>query len=83
MQRIATPSDFAEAIQSSGLMAFYQECTDAHKREYVKWIEEAKKPETRAKRIGKCIGMLQAKAAKEKRKNRHNCPQAGRIRPGC
>ncbi len=29
-----------------------------HKKEYIQWIEEAKKPETRVKRLEKLVGML-------------------------
>ncbi|MFM8369777.1 MAG: YdeI/OmpD-associated family protein, partial [Chloroflexota bacterium] len=29
-----------------------------HQREYIKWVEEAKKAETRAKRIQKMMDML-------------------------
>jgi uncharacterized protein YdeI (YjbR/CyaY-like superfamily) len=32
----------------------------SHQKEYVMWIESAKKPETRQKRIGKMIQMLRA-----------------------
>jgi hypothetical protein len=38
--------------------AFFEKLSYTHQREYVNWINEAKKPETRASRILKTIGML-------------------------
>ncbi len=38
--------------------AFFDKLSYTHQKEYVKWIEEAKKEETRMARIVKTIGML-------------------------
>ena len=38
--------------------AFFDKLSYTHKREYVTWISEAKKPETRQARILKTIEML-------------------------
>ena len=38
--------------------AFFDKLSYTHKREYVTWINEAKKPETRQNRIAKTIEML-------------------------
>jgi len=59
------PSDFAAAIKQAGLAAFFADCTASHKNEYLKWIHEAKRPETRAKRIAKAAEMIAAKCAEE------------------
>jgi len=52
------PRDFAEALQAAGLAAFFADCTAAHQREYLKWINEAKRPETRNKRIAQAVQMI-------------------------
>ena len=52
------PRDFAEALQAAGLVAFFADCTAAHQREYLKWINEAKRPETRNKRIAQAVQMI-------------------------
>ena len=61
----ATPPDLADALKAAGLSEFFAECTMAHRREYVKWIGEAKRAETRKVRIGKAIEMLSAQRMKE------------------
>jgi len=60
------PQDFSDALKRAGLAAFFADCTAAHRREYLKWIGEAKRPETRAARIEKTIQMISAKRAEEK-----------------
>ena len=40
--------------------AVFDKLSYSHRREYVHWVEEAKKPETRARRIDKTIEMLMA-----------------------
>jgi uncharacterized protein YdeI (YjbR/CyaY-like superfamily) len=59
------PQDFAGALQHAGLSAFFADCTNAHRGEYLKWIAEAKRPETRKARIEKSIKMLSGKRAEE------------------
>ena len=66
--------DLADALKHAGLTAFFADCTPAHRREYLKWIGEAKRPETRAARIAKTMTLLAAKAAEE------NAPPAARQR---
>ncbi len=36
----------------------YEKLSYTHRKEYVRWIEDAKKPETRLNRLGKTIEML-------------------------
>jgi uncharacterized protein YdeI (YjbR/CyaY-like superfamily) len=62
----ATPRDMADALNTAGLANFFANCTPAHRNEYLKWITEAKRPETRKARIGKAIKMLSSKYAEEK-----------------
>jgi uncharacterized protein YdeI (YjbR/CyaY-like superfamily) len=59
------PSDFSDALKTAGLAEFFAGCTSAHKKEYLKWIAEAKRPETRQARITKAIRMLSHKCAEE------------------
>ena len=54
------PHDLTSALKKLGLDGFFAECTPAHRREYLKWIDEAKKPETRQVRIEKTVQMLEA-----------------------
>jgi uncharacterized protein YdeI (YjbR/CyaY-like superfamily) len=65
MSMTAIPPDFLAALKSGGIDTFFAECTPAHQREYIKWISEAKKPETRKVRIEKAAKMLAEKRAQE------------------
>jgi len=60
------PQDIADALKSAGLAEFFAACTPAHQTEYLKWIGEAKRPETRKARIGKAMEMISNKCAEEK-----------------
>jgi uncharacterized protein YdeI (YjbR/CyaY-like superfamily) len=46
------PPDFAEALRVAERRA-YDAMSYTHRKEYVQWIEAAKKPETRLRRIEK------------------------------
>lgn len=59
------PPDFLEALKHAGLAGFFAECTAAHRREYLKWIAEAKRPETRQARIVQAVKMISTKRAEE------------------
>ena len=60
------PPDLAGALKGAGLAEFFRDCTNAHRNEYLKWIAEAKKPETRRDRIGKALKALSERRSKEK-----------------
>lgn len=57
------PKDFSDALKKGGVDDFFAICTTAHRREYLKWIAEAKRPETRRERIQKAVKMLTDKCA--------------------
>lgn len=57
---IVVPKDFIEAMSTiEGLTELYYKQSYTHRKEYVNWINEAKKLETRNRRIVKAIEMLQ------------------------
>ena len=53
--------DKKEALAKAGLLEIFLNLQSSHQREYHKWINEAKKPGTRASRIAKMIEMLKGK----------------------
>lgn len=55
-------SQFAKAERA------FERLSYSHKREYVSWIEEAKRPETRAKRIEQTLTQLTTERGREKRR---------------
>jgi uncharacterized protein YdeI (YjbR/CyaY-like superfamily) len=61
MTRIS--KDFSDALKKSGLDEFFADYASSHRREYLKWIGEAKRPETRTERIRNAVNMLSGKRA--------------------
>jgi len=56
---VAEPTDFARALDADpAARTAYDHLTHSRKREHVRAIESAKKPETRAQRIDKALAML-------------------------
>lgn len=56
---IATPPDLLKALsRRKSAKAAWDKLSYSHRREYINAIEEAKKPETRARRIGKAVEMI-------------------------
>ncbi|MBX0334857.1 YdeI/OmpD-associated family protein [Pontibacter sp. HSC-14F20] len=55
---VEIPQDLREALESAGLLETFEKLAFTHRKEHVLAIQEAKRPETRANRIGKTIEML-------------------------
>ena len=56
---VDVPDDLAAALAGDpAVAAAFDGLSYSHQSEYVEWIEEAKKPETRARRIGKAVERL-------------------------
>ena len=53
------PKDLAAALDEDAT-AFFHALAASHRKEWVRWVEEAKKPETRAARIAKTAEALRA-----------------------
>jgi uncharacterized protein YdeI (YjbR/CyaY-like superfamily) len=53
------PDDFAAALKKSkAAKAAFEKFPPSHQREYIEWIVEAKRPETRTKRLAQAIEMI-------------------------
>ncbi len=58
-ERIVTiPPSFKALLRKEGLLAGFEKLSYTHRKEYVRWIEEAKKEETRQNRMAKAVTML-------------------------
>jgi len=64
--------DFSDALKKSGLAKFFSNLAASHRREYLKWIDEAKRAETRKGRIEKTIKMLSQKSAEKIERSKKN-----------
>lgn len=68
---IPVPDDFAAALSRvPDARRYFVENTTALRREVLRYIEQAKAPATRARRIGNCVRVLAARAKKKSRRTR-------------
>jgi hypothetical protein len=56
---VEVPADLAAALDTA-TRATFDGLSFTHRREYVRWIEEAKREETRKRRVEKAVEMLRA-----------------------
>lgn len=61
------PNDFAAALKKAGVSEFFSAYPPSHKREHLRVIADAKKPETRARRIESAVKMIAGKAVAKKK----------------
>jgi hypothetical protein len=55
---VDVPADLAAALGDGGARTAFDALSYSHRRQYVQWIDEAKRPETRARRIAETIERL-------------------------
>ena len=55
---VETPPALKKLLKKEGLLAGFEKLSYTHRKEYVRWIEEAKKEETRQNRMAKAVTML-------------------------
>ena len=58
---LEVPAPFEKLMKQEGLLPFFETLSYTHRKEYCRWISEAKKEETRSKRLEKAIEMLKQK----------------------
>jgi Bacteriocin-protection, YdeI or OmpD-Associated/Domain of unknown function (DUF1905) len=60
-RRVTVPSDLRAALRAAeGAAEAFDDLSFTHRREYVEWVEEAKRPETRARRIAQTVERVRA-----------------------
>ena len=52
------PADLAEAMTTAGVADAFAALAPSHRKEFVRWITEAKRPETRASRVAQALGRI-------------------------
>ena len=55
---VEVPPDLAKLLDRHGLRPFFEKLSYTHRKEYCRWITEAKKEETRTRRLEKAVEML-------------------------
>jgi uncharacterized protein YdeI (YjbR/CyaY-like superfamily) len=55
---VEVPAKFKELMKREGLLPFFERLSYTHRKEYCRWIAEAKKEETQLRRLAKVVEML-------------------------
>jgi bifunctional DNA-binding transcriptional regulator/antitoxin component of YhaV-PrlF toxin-antitoxin module len=58
VRTVEVPPQFEKWMKKEGLRAVFDQLSYTHRKEYCRWISEAKKQETRSRRLEKAIAML-------------------------
>ena len=58
VRTVELPVEFEKLMKKAGLLQVFNKLSCTHRKEYCRWITEAKKEETRLKRLEKAIEML-------------------------
>jgi hypothetical protein len=58
IRAVEVPAEFKNSMKKEGLLPVFEKLSYTHRKEYCRWITEAKKEETRLRRLEKAIEML-------------------------
>jgi hypothetical protein len=58
VRTVEVPAQFKNLMKKEGLIPVFEKLSYTHRKEYCRWIAEAKKEETRLKRLEKALEML-------------------------
>jgi Bacteriocin-protection, YdeI or OmpD-Associated/Domain of unknown function (DUF1905) len=58
IRTVEIPAEFQKLLKKEGLLAGFEKLSYTHRKEYCRWIAEAKREETRIARTEKAIAML-------------------------
>lgn len=58
---VELPADVEAAYKKAGILELYRAMSFSHQREYANWIAEAKKAETRSRRIERSVAELKSR----------------------
>ena len=57
-REVEVPPELKARMKKAGVLPFFESLSFTHRKEYSRWITEAKKDETRARRLDKAIELL-------------------------
>jgi hypothetical protein len=61
VRTVDVPDDLAEALATAKLRAAFDAMAFTHRKEWVRAVQDAKRPETRAKRIADCVAAMRTR----------------------
>jgi hypothetical protein len=62
VRTVEVPPEFSKLMKKEGALAAFEKLSYTHKKEYCRWIIQAKREETRTDRLKKAVEMLKAGA---------------------
>jgi hypothetical protein len=63
LRTVEVPAQFETLLRKEGLLPVFRKLSYTHRKEYCRWITDAKKEETRSKRLAKTVAMLKRESA--------------------
>jgi hypothetical protein len=57
-REVAVPPEFKARMNKAGVLPFFESLNFTHRKEYCRWITEAKKDETRTRRLDRALELL-------------------------
>jgi len=58
LRALELPASLEKVLRREGLMEFFEALSFTHRKEYCRWVSEAKKEETRKKRLDKAVELM-------------------------
>ena len=58
---VDVPDDLGQALGKAGMRAAFDAMAFTHRKEWVRAVQDAKRPETRTKRIADCVAAMRAR----------------------
>jgi hypothetical protein len=58
VRTVEVPAQFENLLEREGLLSVFEKLSYTHRKEYCRWITDAKKEETRLRRLKKAMAML-------------------------
>ncbi len=58
VRTVEVPAEFAKLMKREGVLAAFEKLSYTHRKEYCRWITDAKKEETRRTRISRAVEMV-------------------------
>jgi len=58
LRAVEVPAQFEKLLKREGLLPVFEKLSYTHRKEYCRWITDAKKEETRLRRLAKAVEML-------------------------
>ena len=58
LRELEVPASLQKMLKKEGLMTFFDGLSFTHRKEYCRWVLEAKKEETRTMRLEKAVEMM-------------------------